>query len=263
MARFCPLYSSSSGNCTYVGGGSGGILIDAGVSAKRMEQGLNGIDVDPKDIGAIFVTHEHSDHIKGLRIFAGRYKIPVYASQGTLDALEDMGELDGKFETYAINGANVEVCGMRVNAFSTSHDSNESVGYRVQTPDERVISLATDMGLVMPETLAGMMGSDLVMLESNHDINMLMCGPYPYIVKRRVLSEYGHLSNEACAHTALTLLEGGTTRFVLGHLSLQNNLPELALETTRGLFTKHGAAEGEDYLLQVAGDLTANKVSVL
>ncbi|HOO26600.1 MAG TPA: MBL fold metallo-hydrolase [Clostridiales bacterium] len=263
MARFCPLYSSSSGNCTYVGGGSGGILIDAGVSAKRMEQGLKDIDVDPKDIGAIFITHEHSDHIKGLRVFAGRHKIPVFASQGTLDGLEDMGELDGKFDTFAINGANVEICNMEISAFSTSHDSNESVGYRIKTADDRVISVATDMGLVTPETFEGLMGCDLVMLESNHDINMLMCGPYPYIVKRRVLSDYGHLSNEACAHTALTLLESGTTRFVLAHLSRQNNLPELALETTRGLFTKHGATEGADYLLQVAGDLPANKVSVL
>ncbi|NLP48909.1 MAG: MBL fold metallo-hydrolase [Clostridiales bacterium] len=263
MARFCPLYSSSRGNCTYIGGASGAILIDVGVSAKKVEEALRGIDVDINSIGAIFVTHEHTDHIQGLRVFASRHKIDVYASPGTLEALESKQVLNGAFEAKAINSDRVEVCGMSVSSFPTNHDAVESVGYRVLTPDERTISITTDTGMVSPENLEGMLGSDLVMLESNHDINMLMCGPYPYVVKRRVLSELGHLSNEACAATALTLLENGTTRFVLGHLSQNNNLPALALETTRSLFEQEGAKEGEDYLLQVAGDFCENEMIVL
>jgi len=262
MARFCPLFSSSSGNCTYIGGASGGILIDVGVSAKRTAEALKGIGVELDSIGAIFVTHEHSDHVNGLRVFAGSHGIDVYTSQGTLDALETMNILNSKYSAKVIPKNGVEACGMVVSAFSTSHDSSESVGYTVLMPDGRRLAVATDTGVVTQDIMQAILGSDLVMIESNHDIAMLQNGPYPYYLKRRVLSKEGHLSNEACSVTARTLLENGTTRFILGHLSKQNNFPQLAYQTTYAAFCETGAQEKTDYILTVAGGMDGPQVTV-
>ena len=262
MARFCPLFSSSSGNSIYIGGASGGILIDVGVSARRTAEALKSIGVDINSIGAIFVTHEHSDHISGLRVFAGSHGIDVYTSQGTLDALETMNILNEKYTARVIPTGGVEACGMFVRAFATSHDSNESVGFVIMTPDGRRISVATDTGIINDETMEGLLTSDLVMIESNHDVRMLQNGPYPYYLKRRVLSSEGHLSNDDCAVTAKALLQNGTTRFVLGHLSKQNNFPQLAYQTTYAALCETGAQENIDYVLSVAGGIEGPQVTV-
>jgi phosphoribosyl 1,2-cyclic phosphodiesterase len=262
MSRFCPLFSSSSGNCTYIGGASGGILIDVGVSAKRTAEALRSIGVELDSIGAVFVTHEHSDHVNGLRVFAGSHGIDVYTSQGTLAAFETMGILNSKYAVKVIPQKGVEACGMFVSAFPTSHDSKESVGYVVTMPDGRRIAVATDTGVITQATMQAIIGSDLVMLESNHDIAMLQNGPYPYFLKRRVLSKEGHLSNDACSVTARTLLENGTTRFILGHLSKQNNFPQLAYQTTYAAFCEAGAQENTDYVLSVAGGIEGPQVTV-
>lgn len=255
MAKFCSLYSSSSGNCTYIGSSQGGILIDIGVTAKRTELALTGIGVDPSSIAAIFVTHEHSDHIKGIKVFAARYKIPVYASAGTLTGMEKLEAVDSRVTTDIISPSGIEAAGMFVRPFRTPHDSNESTGYCILTPDGKRISVATDIGIVDDNVMNSIYGSDLILLESNHDVGMLRNGPYPYFLKERILSNYGHLSNESCAETAVKLMESGTTRFVLGHLSKENNIPALAFETTRSAMTMAGAKENTDYLLSVAGDL--------
>lgn len=252
MARFCPLYSSSSGNCTYIGSSQGGILIDAGVSAKRTEAALAGIGVDPKSIGAIFITHEHTDHVSGVRVFASRYGIKVYATAGTLDAMEKSGTVNAKNETAVIPYSGIEAASMLVRPFRTSHDARESCGYTVITPDSKRISVCTDLGVVTDEVLGAVSGSDLILLESNHDVNMLRNGSYPYITKRRILSDLGHLSNVTCADTAVKLLESGTTRFFLGHLSRENNFPELAYETTKAAMSMAGACENVDYILKIA-----------
>ncbi|NLX93408.1 MAG: MBL fold metallo-hydrolase [Clostridiales bacterium] len=260
MARFCSLFSSSSGNCTYIGGASGGILIDVGVSAKRTAAALLDIGVDICSIGAIFITHEHSDHVNGLRVFAGAHGIEVYTSGGTLQALEEKNILTEKYAVSVIPHSGVEACGMLVTPFSTSHDSKESVGYLVKTPDGRSIAIATDTGIVTDDTMQALLGCDMVMLESNHDVRMLESGPYPYFLKRRVLSNQGHLSNEVCADTAQALLGSGTTRFVLGHLSKQNNFPDLAYQATSSAFCKAGAQEGVDFILTVAGSAEGSRV---
>ncbi|MBQ2774752.1 MAG: MBL fold metallo-hydrolase [Clostridia bacterium] len=254
MARFCPLFSSSSGNCIYIGTSNGGILIDVGVSAKRTVNALEQIGVSPEDISAIFITHEHSDHINGLKVFAGKYSMDVWASGGTLSALGEAGILNEKINIHELSSGGAEAAGMFVRPFHTSHDSAESVGYTIVTPDDKRIAVATDLGIVTPEVMNAIYGSDLVMLESNHDVDLLKRGPYPYYLKQRILSNRGHLSNECCAETALKLLDGGTTRFVLGHLSRHNNVPQLAYETTNSLFTMHGAVNGSDFLLNVAND---------
>lgn len=255
MAKFCSLYSSSSGNCTYIGSSHGGILIDVGVSAKRTECALNGIGVDPSTIEAIFVTHEHSDHIKGIKVFAARYGITVCSSAGTLAGMEEQNALTPKIKTVVMPDSGIEAAGIFVRPFRTPHDSRESTGFSMVTPDGKRISVATDIGEVNDTVMNAIHGSDLILLESNHDVGMLQNGPYPFFLKQRILSDHGHLSNDNCARTAVKLAESGTTRFVLGHLSKENNIPSLAFETTRSAMTIAGAREGVDYLLSVAGDI--------
>ena len=252
MARFCSLFSSSRGNCTYVGSPDAGILIDCGVSAKRIADTLSSLDVDVRSIRAIFITHEHTDHVSGLRVFASKHHIPVYATAGTIRALEDL-QITGTFSLTAVDAGGVDAAGMAVRPFALSHDAAQPVGYTVETADGRRISVATDTGIVTEEILSAVSGSDLVLLESNHDVGMLQTGPYPYTVKRRILSDKGHLCNDVCAETAVRLLESGTTRFCLAHLSRDNNMPRLAYQTTYSEMQLSGATEGSDYLLRVAG----------
>lgn len=254
MAKFCSLFSSSSGNCTYIGCSQGGILIDIGISAKKAELALADIGVEPKSIAAIFVTHEHSDHIKGIRVFAERYGIKVYSSVGTLTGMEELKAVTPKTKTEIMPSDGVDAGGMHIYSFRTPHDSLESTGYCILTPDGKKLAVATDIGKITSEITDAISGSDLVLLESNHDIRMLQNGPYPYFLKQRILSDIGHLSNESCANAAVKLMESGTTRFVLGHLSKENNMPSLAFETTHAAMTMAGATENLDYILRVAGE---------
>lgn len=254
MAKFCSLFSSSDGNCTYIGCSQGGILIDIGVTAKKAELALADIGVDPRSLAAIFVTHEHSDHIKGIRVFAERYGIKVYSSAGTLAGMEELNAVTSKTKTDIISEKGIEAGGMFVRAFRTPHDSRESTGYSIVTPDGKRLSVATDIGIITDSIMNAVYGSDLILLESNHDVGMLQNGPYPYFLKQRILSNHGHLSNERCAEAAVKLMESGTTRFVLGHLSKENNIPSLAFETTHAAMTIAGAKENIDYLLSVAGN---------
>ncbi|MBE6772329.1 MAG: MBL fold metallo-hydrolase [Ruminococcaceae bacterium] len=254
MAKFCSLFSSSSGNSTYIGTSQGGILIDVGVSAKKTADALRNIGVEPDSIAAIFVTHEHSDHINGIRVFAERHGTKVYASHGTLAEMEDIGTITPKISADVIPWEGMEAGGMFIRPFKTPHDSRESTGYSIVTPDGKRLAVATDIGKVTDTVMNAIYGSDLVLLESNHDVGMLRNGPYPYFLKERILSNHGHLSNEACAETAVKLMQSGTTRFILGHLSKENNIPALAFETTRAAMKMAGAVENLDYLLSVAGD---------
>ncbi len=252
MARVCPLFSGSSGNSYFISGGSGaGILLDVGRSARQVKLCLEACGLAPEQVDGIFITHEHVDHIKGLRVFASKYHIPVYASAGTLQALEGMGELDKV--TYDVIRPEGMCCGdLMIRPFHTSHDCAESVGFQVKTPDERTITLATDLGVLTAPVKDALHGSDFVILESNHDVGMLQNGPYPYPLKRRILSERGHLSNTDCAEILPELVSGGTTRIMLSHLSQENNTPELALQTALCSLQVHRMQENVDYQLFVA-----------
>ena len=261
MAKFCPLFSSSAGNVTYIGSGESAILVDVGVSAKRLETALYGIGVDPSGIDGIFITHEHIDHRNGLRVFASRYGIKVYATEGTLAALDGYGDLNGV--NYEAVGEGKEAGALLVKPFATSHDSAESCGYCVFTPDGRKISVCTDLGYVSDTVSEAVSGSDLILLESNHDIMMLENGPYPYQLIQRIKGKKGHLSNECCAEEAVKLLKSGTTRIVLGHLSEKNNIPQLAYQTTFNELDATGAKADSDYILKVAKPVWDGKAIML
>ena len=252
MARFCSLFSGSSGNSVAIGCGGKYILIDAGVSAKRIKERLARENIDPRDMCAIFVTHEHTDHIAGVRVLASSLKVPVYATEGTAAWLDSHGHARN-VDLRVMPQDGVDLGDMGVKRFATSHDAAESCGFTVRCQDGRTIALATDTGVITPEIHAALEGADLVYLESNHDLSMLYAGSYPYPLKQRIASGKGHLSNEACSAELPLLARTGSTRFVLGHLSAENNMPLLARQSAVCECAKYGIREGTDYLLSVAG----------
>ncbi|MBP3436100.1 MAG: MBL fold metallo-hydrolase [Clostridia bacterium] len=251
MARFCPLFSGSSGNCLYVGSATAGLLVDAGVSARRIERALWEREIDPGSIRAVLITHEHTDHIGGLRVFCKKFRIPVYATPGTCAALRDSNALEPTTMCFPITDT-MQIGEFTVTPFCTSHDCRESCGYRIVLPDDRCVGVATDLGVMTQTVRDHLWGCDLIHIESNHDIRMLENGPYPYPLKRRILSAVGHLSNEACARELPALVRSGTTRIVLGHISRENNLPDLAYATARAELAACGLTENIDYVLQTA-----------
>lgn len=263
MAKFCPLFSSSSGNSIYIGGGNDSILIDVGISAKKLEQSLYGIGVDADNIRNIFITHEHSDHIKGLKVFTKKHRARVFMTEGTYSSLVKTDALDNVNECCIIPYEGIDAGCMLVKPFPISHDCVEPCGYTVELPNGRKIAVATDLGIMSDIVYDALRGCDLVMLESNHDVNMLQCGGYPYMLQRRILGPKGHLSNDACAETLTRLLKDGTTRFFLGHLSRENNLPQLAYQTSVSALSLAGAYEGEDYYIRVAKPEWDEKAMIL
>ena len=252
MARFCALFSGSSGNSYYIGSERAGILIDAGRTAKQLDTMLEHCGIRSEAVQAVFVTHEHSDHIKGLRVFASKHHLPVFTSEGTLSELELLDCLSTKYEAGIIADSGMECAGMFIKPFHTSHDSAESVGYRIETHDGRSVAVSTDLGFLSEEVRRGLTGADMIVLESNHDVAMLQSGPYPYYLKRRILSKTGHLSNSDCADELSGFAAGGTTRFVLAHLSSENNTPDLAYQTSLCSLTMSGLKQGMDFELYVA-----------
>ena len=251
MVRFCPFFSGSSGNSTYISNASFSILIDIGVSAKAITDALLKIGSKPDEIDAIFITHEHTDHIKGVRIFASKFDIPVYANKATMNELLK----DEKFKTsveYRVMNKSVDINGNIISAFSTPHDSVSSCGYRIETNDNRVITVCTDIGYVTEEIRNALNGADIILFESNHETNMLMNGSYPYPLKLRIASDTGHLSNRCCAEELPQLVKSGTTRIVLGHVSKDNNTPLLAETTATSTLKMHGFERDLDYILTVA-----------
>lgn len=254
MSKIIPLFSGSSGNCTYIGGAGGGILVDAGVSAKRLTLALDAIGVEPGRIAAVFITHEHGDHILGLRVFCERNHIPVFATEGTLRSLEAKGAVTAKMQASPMPQGGVEACGLLVRGFRTSHDSAEACGFTCEAEDGETYAIATDTGYLTEETQAALRGCGTVMIESNHEPMMVQNNiNYPYHTKRRILSDVGHLSNEACAAFLPQLLRAGTARFFLAHLSRENNTPALAHACASAAFQSVGARAGIDY------ELTVNK----
>lgn len=233
--RFVSIASGSSGNCIYAGTEHTHILVDAGISARRMEQGLFEVGVKPAELSAICITHEHSDHVKGLGVLARKYEIPIYGTQGTLREIRKMkglGEYPKELLTSVLPDVKFQVGDLDVMPFHIDHDAADPVAYRIQS-GTKSIAVATDLGHFNQYTIDHLLDLDAVLLESNHDRRMLETGPYPYYLKRRIMGDFGHLSNENAGRLLNCILNDKLKYILLGHLSKENNLPELAYETVR------------------------------
>jgi len=242
MIKFCSLASGSSGNALFFGYGETRLLIDAGLSMKTIAGALASIGEDISRLSAILITHEHSDHIKGAGIVSRKYNIPIYANAATWAAMQPMiGPVEAHNRAFFETGAEFLVGGVKAAAFGIPHDAAEPVGFSLYAGGKKVTT-ATDIGHIHPDLLKSLEESDLLLLESNHDRGMLMVGPYPYYLKKRVDGETGHLSNEAAGEAVAYMAERGTRRFLLGHLSRENNFPELAWQTVRNALDKCGFA---------------------
>lgn len=254
MAKLCPLFSSSSGNCFYLSAGNQAVLIDAGVSCKRTLTALTERGVDPASIQAIFITHSHSDHVKGLRVLLSKLHIPVFASRETLGALLLENALT-EGEYFDIEEKPALPVDFGVSFFKTSHDCPGSGGYVFTLPSGERVAFCTDLGVVTETVRQSLNGCKTVVLESNHDVGMLQNGSYPFSIKQRILGESGHLSNGSCAMELPGLVQSGTCDIVLAHLSRENNTPELAEITAVSLLLEHHMRRDSDYRLQVARPL--------
>ncbi len=261
MAKIVPLFSSSKGNSYYICGNNEGILVDAGRNCKQLELALMSNEIDTRTIKAIFVTHEHTDHCSALKVFAKRYDLPIYGSQGTIDALIKGDKVHCGAKLNVIEN---EVCvsDMQIKRVLTSHDAAESCGYFITTADNRKCSVVTDTGFLTQDAFEHLKKSNVAVVESNHDVNMLKNGPYPYILKKRVLSMTGHLSNVDCANILPQLVSSGVTRLILAHLSQENNTPRLALDTAVSMLSSNGMTKDNDYTIMTAPALTNGKLVI-
>ncbi|MFQ9206366.1 MAG: MBL fold metallo-hydrolase [Flavonifractor plautii] len=251
MLELCTLASGSSGNSLLVTDGRTHVLVDAGISCRRICTGLKELGVEPTELAGVLITHEHSDHISGLTTLTKQLRLPVYASPGTgrqlcyrIAFLEELLRPVAPGEGFSIGGLAIE-------SFPTSHDAAESVGYALSAGGRKA-AVVTDLGYVTEAVLRGIRGADLLVAEANHDVEWVQSGPYPYHLKARILGDRGHLSNEAGAELAWTAVEGGARTVVLAHLSHENNTPDRAHEVVRGVLERRGAAVGRDVALEVA-----------
>lgn len=252
MARLCTLASGSSGNSTYISTTDGDILVDAGISCKALMSAIEQAGADISRLKAVAITHTHTDHICGLKTFLKNTKIPLIASGDTLDILAKNNYIPEGVKTIVTDSKVINLGDIAVDFFETSHDAKGSGGYVIHLPDGRRTAVCTDLGIMTDSIRTKLLGCEALLLESNHDVEMLHHGPYPATLKLRILSDEGHLSNNACAAELPNLLKGGTTRIVLGHLSRENNTPLLAEAAARATLKEIGAKQGVDYILQTA-----------
>lgn len=253
--RLCSIASGSSGNCIYVGTETTHLLIDTGISGKRVEQGLNELGVTGKDINGILITHEHADHICGLGVIARKLGVPIYSTKGTIEAMKAtgcLGKVDSSLFNIIIPDDKFQIGDVIVNTTRVSHDAAEPVAYRFRYEDKRV-AVITDLGTYNDYIIEEMQGMDAILLEANHDIRMLQVGSYPYYLKQRILGDRGHLSNESSGRLLGRLLHDNMKQVILGHLSKENNLAELAYETVRlEIENSDNNYHADDFPIQIA-----------
>jgi len=250
---FCPLYSGSSGNATYIASARTRLLVDAGLPGRTLEQALSAIHAQPGELSGILVTHEHSDHIKGIGVMSRKYDLPVYANEATWLAMAPLiGPVSAHNQRLFTTGQDFYIGEIGVEPFAIPHDAAEPVGYRFSQGGCSV-AMATDIGHLSDSWLHRIEGVQLLLLESNHDTAMLQQNTrYPARLKARILGKRGHLSNPDCAKALLRLYAHGTRRVVLGHMSAENNLPELAHSTSHRFLSENGVQPGKDIHIDVA-----------
>ncbi len=253
--RVLSIASGSSGNCIYIGDENTHLLVDTGISRKKIEEGLHELGLKGEDLDAVLVTHEHNDHIQGLGVFSRGYEIPVYATAGTIQGIKDcptLGRLpDGLFHEVKIDTP-FTLGDLTIRPFYISHDANEPSGYRIDD-GKKSVAVATDMGTYDAYTIEQLKDLNAIVLEANHDIHMLEVGPYPYPLKQRIMGDHGHLSNEWSGRLLTKILNDDMQQVILGHLSKENNYPQLAYETVKLEITLgDGPYDGDDFPLMVA-----------
>ncbi len=253
--ELCSIASGSSGNCIYAGTDNCHLLIDAGISGKRIEAGLNEIGLKTSEMQGILITHEHSDHIKSLGVVARKYGLPMYGTKGTVDWIKEhqaIGTVDESLFHVISPEAEFVIGDMRIQAVPTSHDAAEPVAY-IMRKDSKSIGVITDLGKYDDYIVDKLQGLDVLLLEANHDVHMLQAGTYPYYLKQRILGERGHLSNELSGQLLGKVLHDGFKKVILGHLSQENNYPQLAYETVRLEVTMgENPYKGSDFPVAVA-----------
>lgn len=247
--------SGSSGNCLYIGKKEKHFLVDAGISRKRIVEGLSQLAVDPASITAIFITHEHIDHIGGLGVFLRKYKIPVFATAATIDRIlttKSLGKVDSSLFEIIRPDAPILLDDVKIEASTVMHDAADPVCYTFSDGESKV-GIATDFGTYDDYLVEKMKGCESLLVEANHDLNMLMVGPYPYPLKRRIMGNKGHMSNERAGEFLHKIIGNETKHILLGHLSKENNYPDLAYETVKcELAMRNLAIENSNMTMQIA-----------
>lgn len=258
MSRIYPICSSSSGNATFIGTRGHGILVDAGCSFRALKNALDLIDTKLENIEAIFITHEHSDHVKALEQIIKHTKIPIFAPTLSAELLKRESRIPQDAELFDPREG-YKSAAFEVSCFKTSHDSADSVGYRISFRND-TFGVCTDTGEVTDEARTALRGCSTVLVESNYDETMLRKNPsYPAELKRRIMSSQGHLSNEDCAAFCETLVKSGTRHLILGHLSENNNTPVTAKNCTKRLLEHRGLTEERDFTLACAPVMTSGE----
>lgn len=249
--RFCVLSSGSEGNCYLVETGEYRFLIDLGLSAKIIEERLWDKGVDPDSISAIYITHEHVDHMKGAGIWSRRYRVPIFATKGTWEMMEKgLGAVEKRFHLQLERGKRYAIGDYVIESIPTYHDAKESCAYGVEYGGKRILVM-TDTGMVDGPMEARLKRADIAVIESNHDLPMLLEGPYPEALKARIRGNFGHLSNQDCSALLCRVLrENPEGIFLLGHLSDENNRPSLALRTAREALFAAGIREARVEVLE-------------
>ncbi|MFZ5968299.1 MAG: MBL fold metallo-hydrolase [Bacillota bacterium] len=251
--RFCSLASGSSGNCQYIGNEEMGLLVDVGLSGKRVIQCMESIGERMEKLNGILITHEHSDHIRGIGILSRKFNIPIYANTNTWEEMK--GKIGGireeNIRTFN-TGEEFSIGSIRIRPYGIPHDAKEPVAFSFFCDGVKV-SIATDLGYVSDEIKEEIRDADLLMLESNHDVEMLKMGKYPWYLKKRILGERGHLSNDTAGEVIADMMEDNsmTTNILLGHLSKENNFPELAYETVKSVLQSRKIQVGLDLNLDL------------
>ncbi len=229
MIKFQSFLSGSSGNCTFVTNDKVHVLVDCGAGGRYITECMRRVGIAPERLSAIFITHEHSDHIYGVGVMSRKFNVPVYANLKTWSAIGDsLGKIAPENQRVLKDETNID--NLTIKAFSIPHDAADPVGYTFLC-DNHKFTIATDIGKITPDVLENLEGSDSIIVEANHDVDMLKTGRYPQYLKKRILGDKGHLSNELCGNLCSQLAQKGTSSFWLGHLSAENNRPELAYQT--------------------------------
>ena len=262
--KFCSLYSGSSGNSIFIASDNTRVLIDAGLAGKKIDEALKHIGEEASSIDGIFITHEHIDHIKGVGVLSRKYDIPIYANHNTWAVMEkNIGKIKERNIRIMDRRSSITINDLEIRSFNIPHDAIAPVGYTVSSAGKNA-SVVTDFGVFTEEIRDNIIDSDIILLESNHDVNMLRMGPYPYKLKLRVLGENGHLSNEDCGSAIVSLLKNDKKKqIVLGHLSGTNNHPDLAYQTVVDVLSANGIRPGDDVILQLASRHNPSEIILL